>query len=106
MTSEQGPAVLVTVLNTLMVTLVPQHASEALGGSKLQLLPHSTVLLLAQVSTGGVVSPTVKHWLQMLLFAQPSLARPGRGMTREQGLAVLVTVLSTLIVTLVPQHPS
>ena len=48
--------VLVTVFKTVIVTFVPQQASTALGGSKLQAKPHSTVLLDLQVITGGVVS--------------------------------------------------
>ena len=56
---EQGPAPLVTVLRTITDTLVPQQASAAAGGSKLQVLPHWTVLPPAQVRTGGVVSTTV-----------------------------------------------
>src|SRR5487761_1955933 len=56
-----GQTPLVTVLSTLTVTPV-QHASEAVGGSKVQGTPQSTVLLLAQVRTGGVVSTTVTVW--------------------------------------------
>src|SRR5436190_853613 len=48
----QCPAVLVTVLRMVMVT-VPQ-VSVAVGGSKVQVLPYSTVLLGAQVMVGGV----------------------------------------------------
>ena len=65
---------LVTVLSTVMVTLVPQQTSEAEGASKLQAEPHSTVLLVAQVITGGVVSTTVTVWLQVLLLPQQSVA--------------------------------
>ena len=65
---------LVVVPTTVMITLVPQQASKALGGSKLQLLPHSTVLLVAQLSTGGVVSRTVTAWLQVALLVQQSVA--------------------------------
>src|ERR1022692_345227 len=38
---------LVTVLTTVVVTLLPQQ-DEAFGGSNVQSLPHSTVLLVAQ----------------------------------------------------------
>ena len=49
----------VTVPITLMVTLVPLQLSMAVGESKLHALPHWTVLLVAQVMTGVVVSTTV-----------------------------------------------
>src|SRR5207245_7809710 len=48
----QWPAGLVTVLRMVTVTL-PQ-VSLAVGGSKLQMLVHSTVLLGTQVIVGGV----------------------------------------------------
>ena len=72
--SEQGAVLLVVVPTRLIVKLVPQQASTALGGSKLQVEPHSTVLLVAQVNTGGVVSTTVTVWLQVALFEQQSVA--------------------------------
>ena len=50
---------LVTVLRIVSVRFVPQHASRAVGSSKFQDAPHSTVLLVAHVSTGGVVSVIV-----------------------------------------------
>src|SRR6266403_2096277 len=65
---------LVVVPSTLIVKLVPQQRSTALGGSKLQAAPHSTVLLVAQVNTGGVVSTMVTVWLQVALFEQQSVA--------------------------------
>jgi hypothetical protein len=39
-----GQVPLVTVLKTETVTLLPQHVSVAVGGSKVHWLPHSTVL--------------------------------------------------------------
>ena len=71
---DTGQRPLVKVLSTVMVTFVPQQASKAVGSSKLQVEPHSTVLLLAQVITGGVVSSTVTVWLQVLLLPQQSVA--------------------------------
>ena len=53
-----GHRPLVTVLTTAMVTLVPQQTSEAVGRSNDQFEPHWTVLLAAQVMTGGMVSTT------------------------------------------------
>ena len=48
----QWPAVLVTVLRMVMVAL-PQ-VSLAVGGSKVQVLVHSTVLSGTQTMVGGV----------------------------------------------------
>src|SRR5437667_12437134 len=56
----QWPVKLVTVPTMVMVTL-PQ-VSLALGGSKDQVLVHSTVLLVTQVMVGCVVSLTVIVW--------------------------------------------
>lgn len=53
-----GQTPLVTVLNTEMVTFVPQQASTAVGGVKDQVVPHGTVKLAGQFTTGGVVSCT------------------------------------------------
>jgi hypothetical protein len=50
-----GQVPLVTVLNTFTIGF-EQQRSEATGGSKVQLEPHSTTLPGAQVSDGGVVS--------------------------------------------------
>ena len=44
---------------TVMVTFVPQQASNAVGASKVHAVPHWTVLFGAQVATGGVVSLTI-----------------------------------------------
>jgi len=46
-------ATFVTVPRTVIVTLVPQQASIAVGGVNDQAEPHCTVMLLAQVITGG-----------------------------------------------------
>src|ERR1043165_7879966 len=47
---------LVWVFATNMKTLVPQHASNAVGGVKTQELPHVTVMSGAQLTTGGLVA--------------------------------------------------
>src|SRR6267378_5709584 len=58
----QWPAVLVTVL-TIVIVLV-SLLSVAVGRSKVQGVPNSTVLfVLLQVITGAVVSTTVTFWL-------------------------------------------
>src|SRR5438874_270793 len=58
----QWPVVLVTVLTMVMVLL--PLLSVAVGASKVQAVPCSTVLLvLLQVITGAVVSSTVTFWL-------------------------------------------
>jgi hypothetical protein len=49
---------LVIVLTTLTTGFV-QQLSVAVGGSNVHGVPHSTVLFVAQVSVGGVVSTTV-----------------------------------------------
>src|SRR5207244_1643797 len=98
MSSAQGPMaglLLVTVPNTVIVTLVPQQASVAEGGSKLQVLPHSTVLLVAQVKTGGCVATAVTVWLQVALLLQQSVACQVAVAEYEQSLPV-VTMLETM----------
>src|SRR5712691_5535264 len=58
----QWPVVLVTVL-TIVIVLVPL-LSVAVGASKVQAAPNSTVLfVLLQVITGAEVSRTVTFWL-------------------------------------------
>src|SRR5438876_468946 len=72
MTCEQGllgvPSAFtfVMVLRRVTVTFVPQQSSWAEGSSKVQVEPHSTVLLEAQENTGGVVSAMVTVWLQVI----------------------------------------
>src|SRR5947208_4950629 len=89
---------LVTVPRMVMVTL-PQ-VSLALGGSKDQVLVHSTVLLLTQVMLGGVRSSTVTFWLQSAKLPQASVARQVRVASKvlPQCPVVLVMVLRMVIV--------
>src|SRR5262245_55784156 len=87
-----------------MVTLVPLQPSLALGSSKLQTEPHSTILLVAQVRTGAVVSTTVTVWLHVELLVQGSVAFHVRVM--RVGHAPFVTVSRTVTVTLVPLQTS
>ena len=49
----------VTVLRIVSVRFVPQQSSRAVGSSKFHATPHSTVLFVAQVNTGGVTSWTI-----------------------------------------------
>src|SRR5690242_11029638 len=59
----QWPAVFVTVLTIMIVMFVPP-LSVAVGGSNVQGVPSSTVLLvLLQLMIGGVVSTTMTVWL-------------------------------------------
>src|SRR5260370_28979669 len=78
--------------------------SVAVGTSKVQAVPISTVLfVLLQVITGAVVSTTVTFWLQEALLPQASVAIHTRVASKvvPQLLAVLVTVL-TIVIVLVP----
>src|ERR1043166_2145290 len=98
---------LVLVLRMVIVTLVPLQASTAVGLSKVQAPVHWTVLLLAQVMTGGVVSTTVMVWLQVAALVSPlqlSLASQVRVTSKAppQQPAALVMGLSTVQLTLVP----
>src|SRR6266446_2324350 len=68
----QWPVVLVTVLRIVMVLLA--LLSVAVGASKVQAVPCSTVLLvLLQVITGAVVSTTVTFWLHWAKLPQASV---------------------------------
>src|SRR4029077_11288960 len=93
---------LVVVLNTVMVTLLPL-LSVAVGASKLQAAPCSTVLLvLLHVITGAVVSTIVPFWVQVLLLPQASVACQVRVASKvlPQWPVTLVTVLRIVIVAL------
>ena len=61
---RHGPTTVALVLVSRIVRFVPQQLSVAVGGSKTQLVPHSTVLFVAQVIIGGVVSFTVTYCVQ------------------------------------------
>ena len=90
-----------TVL-TIEIMLLPL-LSVAVGASKLQAVPCSTVLLvLLQVIAGAVVSTIVTLWLQVLLLPQASVAAQVRVASKvvPQWPVVLVTVLTIEIVLL------
>jgi len=89
-----------------MVTLVPQQASIAVGGVNDQTEPHCTVMLLAQVITGGWVSTSMTRWPQKTEFEQQSVMIQKRANTFEHWLAKIVTLLRTVMVTLLPQQAS
>src|SRR5438046_1623518 len=87
-----------------MARLVPP-LSVAVGWSKLQAVPSWTVLLvLLQLMTGGMVSMTLTVWLHWALLPQTSVAAQVRVASKvlPQGLAVLVSVLTTVMARLVP----
>src|SRR5205809_722073 len=69
---------LVVVLRTVMATLVPSHASRAVGALNVKGVPHSTVWFWLQARVGGVVSTTVMVWLQLALLPHWSVARQVR----------------------------
>src|SRR3989475_2358335 len=91
---------LVTVLRIAMVAL--PHVSVAVGTSKVQSVPHSTVLLVTQVRTGGVRSSTVTVWLHSAVLPQASVARQVRVASKvlPQCPVRMDTVLTMLMVTL------
>src|SRR5439155_12148777 len=97
----QWPVTLVTVLTTVIVLL--PLLSVAVGGSKLQAVPCSTVLLvLPHVITGAVVSTIVTFWLHCAKLPQASVACQVRVASKvvPQWPATLVTVLTIMIVLL------
>jgi len=67
-------APLVTVLRTVTITLVPQHASIAVGGLNDHVEPHCTILFDAQISTGGVVSVIMMVCAHVAELLQQSVA--------------------------------
>jgi hypothetical protein len=97
-----GLVLFVTALKET-VTSVPQHASLTVGASNVHAVSQATVLLVAQMRTGGVVSNTVTLWRHVTIFVEQSVACQVRVITVGQGL-LLVTVLRTEIVKLVPQQ--
>src|SRR5439155_1006480 len=94
---------LVTVFR-ITSRLVPHPSFGWLGGSKLQALPHSTVLSATQLIEGGVVSATVTVWLQVLVLLQASIAAHVRVAEKVVPQRLLVTVVR-ITSRLVP-HPS
>src|ERR1039458_6409370 len=74
-----------------MVTLVPQQASVAVGGSKSHAEPELTVLPLAQMISGGVVSTTVTVWLQVNPVT-PICSPLSRGLVVAAGVSENVTI--------------
>src|SRR5712692_5638222 len=97
----QCPVTLVTVLRIVIVAL--PLLSVAVGASKVQAVPCSTVLLvLLHVMTGAVVSTTVTFWLQELLLPQASVACQVRVASKvlPQCPVTLVAVLRIVIMAL------
>src|SRR5438270_13665063 len=88
-----------------MVIVALPLLSVAVGASKVQAAPCSTVLLvLLHVITGAVVSTTVTLWLQELLLPQASVACQVRVASKvvPQCPVSFVTVLRMVIVALPP----
>src|SRR5436190_5748180 len=86
----------------IVIVLLPL-LSVAVGASKVQAAPCSTVLLvLLQVMTGAVVSTMVTFWLQVLLLPQASVAAHVRVASKvvPQWPVTLVTVRRTVMVLL------
>src|SRR6266852_5735969 len=86
-----------------MIIVTVPLLSVAVGASKVQAIPCSTVLfVLLHVMTGAVVSTTVTFWLQELLLPQASVACQVRVASKvlPQWPVTLVTVLRIVIVAL------
>src|SRR5258708_25344094 len=86
----------------MVIVLLPL-LSVAVGASKVQGAPCSTVLLvLLHVMTGAVVSTTVTCWRQALLLPQASVACHVRVASKvlPQWPVTLVTVLRTVMMAL------
>ncbi len=96
----------VTLLRMLIVTLVPQQISNAVGGSNVQPVPHSTTLGPAQMRIGGFVSVMVTISVQKAVLVQQSTACQVSVMISLQGTEPLVTALNRETMTLVPQQAS
>src|SRR5258707_3289837 len=95
----------VTLLRTVIVTLVPQQSSMAVGVSKVHPEPHSTVLGPAQMTTGGLVSMMLTVSVQSAALLQQSVACHVRVMIWLQGMDPLVTALTSETITAL-QHAS
>jgi hypothetical protein len=99
----QKPARFVTVLIIRTVGAASQ-LSAALGASKLQAVPHSIVLLPAQVSTGATVSRTVTVRLRVTALEQASSAVQLWLMIQPQPFGAMPEI--AVKVTFVPLHRS
>jgi len=97
---------LVTVSTITRVTFAGSHISNAVGTSKFQGVPHSTIRFVPQLSNGGVVSTTVMVWLQEVVLLQLSVACHVRVAANVFPQSELVTVPVRITATFVPSHPS
>src|SRR5439155_2161620 len=84
----------------------PSQISNAVGKSKSQAKPHSTVRGAAQAMLGAVVSTTVTVWVQVTLFVQRSVAFQMRVAKKVLPHNALVRVSSTAIVKPFPEQLS
>src|SRR5712691_668796 len=96
------PQSALVVVVRMTMRLVPHASAGALGGSKVQAVPHSTVLFVAQVMLGRVVSTTVTVWLHVFVLLQASMAAQVRVAEKVFPQSALVRVLKTTM-RLVPQ---
>src|SRR6185369_6609212 len=75
-----------------------QQLSVAVGGTKVQVVPHWNVKLLAQAMTGGTLSTIVTVCAHVTALPQQSEIVQVRVTTTGHKFAALVTVLLTIIV--------
>ena len=95
------------VFSMVMITLVPEHTSNAVGAVKLQGNPHSTIRSELQVSTGGLVSTTKIDWLHTAMLVHMSRTCQVRVALNVFGHdPALVTVVTMLMITFVPSQTS
>jgi len=92
------------LLTNWMVRFVPQQLSLAVGGSNSQLMPHWTVLLLAQLTTGGVVSFTVTYCVQYARVPTQSVIFQTAEYNALHGLLMFVNTPSCVTVGALVQH--
>src|SRR6478736_4053844 len=87
----------------MVIVLLPL-LSVAVGESKVQAVPCSTVLLvLLHVITGAVVSTMVTFWLHVLLLPQASVAAQVRvASSVVPQLPVTLVTMATIVIVLLP----
>src|ERR1043166_2141189 len=96
---ELPQSALVVVLK-MTIRFVPHPSAGAEGGSNVQAVPHSTVLFVAHVIVGGVVSTTVTVWLQVFVLLQTSIAaqvRVAEKVLPHSGLVVVFKITTRLV---------
>ena len=89
-----GQMLLVTVFWTRILRLVPQQLSVAVGEPNVHGVLGDTVMLLGQVSVGGVVSTTATNCVQIALLLQQSVTCHAPAQRFEQALPETRLLLS------------